>query len=295
MKHVKLFEEHFSQSEKLFDGAIPVYPPGNPFKPEGSIQWTGVVPHTTKWKEQGQSFVLVVDVDYDMYTADPQFRSKANGTWSNKELPLFSSKYPRYKEVDFDLVAVEENTEKPREHWLRIADKNGVEFRVHPFHILDIQKGASVKDGIFAGDVYLIKDMRGKVINLKNDVVELKLQDGSKKNIPLAEWKKSSYTKIEESRKASFDHVNEDIEFDLPRSKSLDGTLDGTYELKKTHVGSLLTVKIDDLAKFRKVSKEDMKKMLSENIPGFINDDEEMRIPITALLEAFILQMMKMN
>jgi hypothetical protein len=203
MKHIKLFEEY---SNALNEGAIPVYPPGNPYKPEASIQWTGFVRHfgtdaKTDWKEAGQSFTMVCDVDYDMYTADPQFRSKAQGTWKDKSKPLFTEKYPRYREVEFDLMGVEDNKEKPNEPWLRISDKNGVEFLIHPFHILDIQKGSSMKDRIHSGSKYLIKSMRGKVVNYKDGVVFVKLQDGSNMEIPIADWRKANYTEIEENKK----------------------------------------------------------------------------------------------
>jgi len=198
MKHIKLFEEYH---DSLNEGAIPVYPPGNPWKPEGSIQWTGVVKHTDTWKQEGQAFTLVCDVDYDMYTANPEFRSKALGTWKDKTLPLFTSKYPRYQEVEFDLVGVEENKEKPNEPWLRIVDKKGVEFLIHPFHVIDIQKGASVVDRIFAGSKYLIDSMRATITNYKDGKVQVKLQDGSTKEFPIAQWKREGFTEIEESKK----------------------------------------------------------------------------------------------
>jgi hypothetical protein len=198
MRHIKLFEE-FSSS--LNEGAINVYPPGNPYKAEGSIQWTGVVKHTDKWKQEGQAFTLILDLDYDMYTANPEFRSKALGTWKDKSLPLFTDKFPRYNQVEFDLLGVEENPEKPNEPWLRVVDKKGVEFLVPPFKILDIQKGDSVKDGIHSGSKYLIDKMRAKIVNYKNGKVEVKLQDGTTKEYTLDQWKAGSFMEIEESKK----------------------------------------------------------------------------------------------
>jgi len=202
MKYVKLFEDY---TNSLNEGAIPVYPPGNPYKPEGSIQWTGVVKHTDKWKAEGQSFTLVLDIDYDMYTANPEFRSKALGTWKDKSKPLFTSKFPRYREVEFDLLGVEENTEKPNEPWLRVSDKDGIEFMIPPFKILDIQKGSSVRDDVFAGSKYLIDNMRAQLMNYKNGMVDIKLQDGTSKSFSIEDWnkKKKNFTEI---------HENEDTE-----------------------------------------------------------------------------------
>lgn len=212
MKYV----QSFSEFKILNEGAIPVYPPGNPYKPEKSIQWPGIEKHLKEWISEGQSFVLVADVNYDMYTTDTRFRSKVNDTWNNKDLPLFTTKYPRYQEVDFDLIEIEPNTtgNDPRAVWLKIHDKNGVEFKIHPFMILDIQKGASVKHGIYAGDVYLIKDMRAVITNFRHNEVELKLQDDTKQSIPIDEWKKMGYTKIEEAKRNKGRKLNEDTEFD---------------------------------------------------------------------------------
>lgn len=192
MKYVKLFEDF------LNEGAIPVFPPGDPYNREGSIQWTGVVQHTKKWMDEGQSFYLVADLDYDKWTADPQFRSESLGTWKNKELPLFTSKYPKYKEVEFDMLGVVDHPEKPNEPWIRVVDKKGFEFLIPPFRILDIQKGGSVRDGIYAGFKYLIDGKRGKVTNYKDDLVYIQMQDGGKKVFTIEEWKKSNFHHIDE-------------------------------------------------------------------------------------------------
>jgi hypothetical protein len=196
MKHIKLFEEFSSLNE----GKIPIYGPGDPYNPIGSTQWTGLVKKMDDWKASGQSFIVVADVDYDMYTTDPNFRSKANMTWQDKSLPLFTSKYPRYQEVEFDYQGMEPNELKPHEVWIRITDKKGVEFKIHPFHVLDIQLGSSAAERIHAGNKYLIKSMRATIVNFKNNVVEVKLQDGSKMNIPIEQWRRENYTEIDENK-----------------------------------------------------------------------------------------------
>jgi hypothetical protein len=207
MKHIKLFEEFSALNE----GKIPIYGPGDPYKPIGSTQWTGLVKKMDEWKASGQSFILVADVDYDMYTTDPNFRSKANMTWTDKSLPLFTSKYPRYQEVEFDYQGMEPNELKPHEVWIRITDKNGVEFKIHPFHVLDVQLGSSAGDRIHAGNKYLIKSMRATIINYKNNVVEVKLQDGTKMNIPIEQWKREDYTEIDEKQNPEVDENSENI------------------------------------------------------------------------------------
>jgi hypothetical protein len=209
MKHIKLFEEFSAVNE----GAINVFPAGNPYKPEGSIQWTGVLSNIEKWKQKEglTNFVLVLDLDPDMYTANSEFRSKALGTWKDKNLPLFTEKNPKYNEVEFDLVGVEENMEKPNEPWLRVVDKKGLEFLVPPFKVLDIQKGASVKDGIQPGSFYLVDKMRAKIIDYKKGNVVLKMQDSSLKSVPIEQWKKAGYVELDENEgRIAFPDINEE-------------------------------------------------------------------------------------
>lgn len=198
MKHLKLFEEFSTMNE----GAITVYPPGDPYKPEGSIQWTGVLSNIEKWKQKSgmTNLTMLLDIEPDMYTADSQFRSKPLGTWKDKSLPLFSEKHPNYREVEFDFIGSEENEEKPNEPWLRVADKNGLEFLVPPFKIMDIQKGASMRDRIYPDTKYLVDKMRAKVMDYKGGEVYLKMQDGSTKKIPIDAWKKAHYMEIEEQK-----------------------------------------------------------------------------------------------
>jgi hypothetical protein len=199
MKHLKPFTQF------LNEGTIAIFGPGNPYKQEESTQWPGVEERVRKWMSEGQSFILVIDIDYDKYIADPAYRSVALGTWKDKTLSTFSSDFPKYREVEFDVVEVVPNEEKPREPWLRVVDKRGVEFLVPPFKVLDIQLGSSVRDGIHSGFIYLIDSMRAKITNYIKGVVEVKLQDGTTKKIPIDQWKRNNYTQIDESKKENLD------------------------------------------------------------------------------------------
>ena len=216
MKHIKLFEEFLTN---IYEGAIPVFPPGNPYKQEFSMTWKGVATHTKKWLDEKQAFTITVDLDikdgYNKYIADPKFRSVPMGTWENKDLPLFTSQNPRYKEIEFDMLSVEENKENAETPWIKIVDAKGIEFMIYPFMILDIQKGSSVRDGVFSGHKYLIDKMRAKIMNYKGGKVEVKLQDGSTRSISIADWKKANYTSIDESEEfEGIDPLEELEEFD---------------------------------------------------------------------------------
>lgn len=210
LKHLKLFEE-FAQS--INEGAIPVFAPKgievpNPqgkkvegqgrYKPTFSMTWPGFKTWASKWIDSGQSFSIVADMDYDKNNANPEFRSEALGTWKDKSLPLFSEKNPKYKEVEFDVIDFVENTEKPNEPWIKISDKNGVEFLIPPFKILDIQLGSSVEDQIFSGDKYIVDGERAIISNYKSRKVEVKFQDGSTKVFPVGDWKRKNFTLLDE-------------------------------------------------------------------------------------------------
>lgn len=217
MKYVMLFEEFAS-----FNEGVAVYPPGNPYEKEGSIQWPGLVDHMKKWMAEKQTFVLVVDfhshphVTYDKCNADPDYRSVPLGTWNDKELPLFTSENPEYKntgkdgkeredggqggEVDFDLLEIVPNEEKPREPWLLIVDKNGHKFMVPPWSVMDVQKGASVEYQLFSGSHYLIDKMRATITNIKDGKVIVKMQDGEVREYTPQEFKSHKFTDLEEKR-----------------------------------------------------------------------------------------------
>jgi hypothetical protein len=225
MKHLKLFEQ-FSHS--LNEGAIPVFAPKgvevpNPqnkkvegqgrYKPTFSMTWPGFVTWANKWIESGQSFSIVADMEYDKYNANPEFRSEALGTWKDKSLPLFTAENPKYDEVEFDVIDFMENKEKPNEPWVKISDKDGTEFLIPPFKILDIQLGSSVEDQIFAGFKYVIDGMRAIITNYKNRKVEVKLQDGSTRTYGVGDWKRKNYTRIDEKKNTedNLEALNEEI------------------------------------------------------------------------------------
>jgi hypothetical protein len=208
MRHIKLFEEFISITE----GAIPVYPAGNPWKAEGSIQWGGVPAHMGSWLKTGTAISIVAEFDFDKYAADPAFRSVPNGNWKDKTKPKFSDKNPGYDEGEFDVLGIEDNPDKPekttttvnkikvehsKEPWIRIADKKGHEFLIPAFRILDIQKGSSVRDGIASGHAYLIDDQRGTIKDYVNGEVIVQLQNKQVKHIPVADWKAKRYTELD--------------------------------------------------------------------------------------------------
>jgi len=195
MNYVKPFQEFDSVNEGVF-----VYPPGNPYEKERTIQWPGLVDWINKWQGQGQHFSLVCDVDYDKHTADPKYRSVPLGTWGDKSLPLFTEENPRYDEVDFDLVEIVDNPEKPREPYLKIVDKNGIEFMIPPFKVMEVQRGDSVVDNIRSGSKYLIDKMRATIVNYKNGKILVRLQDGSVREYDPQQWKSKNFTEIDEKR-----------------------------------------------------------------------------------------------
>ena len=213
MKHIKLFEE-FAQN--IDEGAIPVYPPGNPWKNRGSIQWTAVVKmmtDPTKWKKEYDNptnYTLVADFDFDKYCATEGFRSIPLGTWDNKELPTWKEKNPKYDVSDFDFVEIIDNKVKPSEPWIKITDVKGNLFMIPPFEILDIQIGSSVVDNILSGEKYLIDSMRAVITNYKDGKVFVKLQNGETKEFSLADWKKKNFSTLDESVKVDEDNDDED-------------------------------------------------------------------------------------
>jgi len=199
MKYVKLFEEFTSVDE----AAIQVYGPGNPWKKLGKgMTWTGVETWIPKYAEGGRHIIIGADFDFDQYIADKSFRSKPMGTWNEKTLPKFKDKNPKYDEVEFDFVEFVKNEEKPREPWVKIADKNGVEFMIPPFMILDIVQGGSVRDKIEPGSAYMIDNMRGTIADYKGDTIYIKLQNGEEKQFKLPEWRSKNFTSLDENENA---------------------------------------------------------------------------------------------
>lgn len=201
MKHIKLFEAFV---ESLNEGQIQVFAPGNPWKKVGSgITWPGVADWLTKYSERGRHIILGVDLsdrgDFEPFTADPSFRSKPLGTWKDKTLPKFYSKHPNYDEVEFDFLEIVPNEEKPREPWIKVADKNGMEFLVPPFSILDIVQGGSVIDKIFPGEAYMIGDMRGNISDYRNKTVYITLQNGEEREYSLTDWKAKHFASLDEN------------------------------------------------------------------------------------------------
>lgn len=209
MRHIKLFEEFISVNE----GSIPVYPAGNPWKAEGSIQWSGVPAHMASWLKTGTAISIVAEFDFDKYSADPKVRSIPNGNFTDKTKPKFTDANKGYDEGEFDVLGIEDNPDKPemtkttvnkvsvehaKEPYIRIADKKGHEFLIPAFKILDIQKGSSVRDGIASGHSYLVDDQRGTIKDYVNGDVVLKLQNGQVRKMPVADWKANKYLELDD-------------------------------------------------------------------------------------------------
>jgi len=196
MKYIKLFEEFFTDID---EGAIQVFPPGNPYKSEGSMTWPGVHLWLPKYKAEGRGIIIGADFDYDKYIADPKYRSVPLGTWEDKNLPTFLSKNSNYDEVEYDYIGLVPNPEKEtRESWVKIADKDGNEFMIPPFTILDIIKGGSVKDNIFPGATYLIDKMKARIADFINGKIVVQLQDGTTQEFSPQEWKSRNFLALEE-------------------------------------------------------------------------------------------------
>ena len=226
MKYIKLFEE-FSNS--LNEGAIPVYELGNPRKPSGSMTWTGV----TYWLPQYQNpraeavikrgIIVGVDFEegedyhqYDKFIADPSYRSIPMGTWEDESLPLFTQKNPGYNEVAFDFIEVIPREGKDlKEYWVKVADKNGIEFMIEPHMILDIMKGGSVKEKINPGEAFLINKQRAVIFdfgivspntaklenfNLGDTIVIVKLSKSENLYFTLEEWRKQKFYSLDENK-----------------------------------------------------------------------------------------------
>ena len=221
MRYIKLFEE-FSKDESLNEGQIQVYAPGNPYKPEGSMTWPGVVEHLPSYlhpkaeaiSERG--IILGADFDFDKFIADPQYRSIPMGTGADKSLPKFLDKNPNYDEMEFDFIEIVRNPEKEtRESWIKIADKSGIEFMIYPHMILDILKGGSVREQIYPGEKFLVDKMRAKIIDFGivnpntakfegiatgSKIVIVKMQDGETRYYTVEDWKKKNYLALDENK-----------------------------------------------------------------------------------------------
>jgi len=224
MNYIKLFEE-FEKS--LNEGAIQVYGLGNPRKAEGSMTWTGVTDWLPKYQNPRAEGVIkrgiILGVYFDdgaeysqcdKYIADPSYRSIPMGTWEDESLPLFTQENPDYDEIEFDFVEIVPREGKPlKEYWVKISDKDGVEFMVEPHMIIDIIKGGSVKEKINPGEAFLIKNQRGIIydfgiinpsmaklekINPGEEVVIVVLQNREKLYFTLEEWRRKKFYSLDE-------------------------------------------------------------------------------------------------
>jgi hypothetical protein len=193
MKYIKLFEDY-----TLDEGRIPIYPPGNPYKMEKGIRWIDVIKAIQEMMNEKQAFTVVCDFDYDKYSMNPDTRSKVQGNEDQKDLPLFTKKYPQYGEAEFDVEEVKDV--KLGDPALLLIDKKGMKFLVEPARVIEIQKGSSVRDGIFSGDKYWLGNMLGKVIDYKDGVIKVHKQDGKTEDFTLADWKKGNFMHVDEKK-----------------------------------------------------------------------------------------------
>jgi hypothetical protein len=230
MKHIKLFESWLNDNG-INEGAINVFEPGNPWKPEGSMTWTGVTEHLPTYRFPRAEFmsdrgiIIGADFDYDKYIANPAYRSIPLGTWIQKSLPKFLDKNPNYSEMEFDFVEIvpQEGKDK-KEAWVKIVDKDGIEFMIPPHLVLDILKGGSVRAKVYPGEKFLVDKMRARIVdfgiinpntarhnNLEpgSTVVIIKMQDGESRFFTLEEWKKANYMHIDESKEENEDLSSE--------------------------------------------------------------------------------------
>ena len=233
MKHIKLFESWLNDNSDVNEGAINVFEPGNPWKPEGSMTWTGVTEHLPTYKfpraevvaERG--IIVGADFDYDKFIADPAFRSIPLGTWADKSLPKFLDSNPRYDEMEFDFLEVvpQEGKDK-KEAWVKIADKDGIEFMIPPHMVLDILKGGSVREKIYPGEKFLVDKMRARIVdfglinpntarhnemNVGDIVVIIKMQDATTRIYTVQDWKRKNYMHLDENKEESEDIDSSDI------------------------------------------------------------------------------------
>jgi hypothetical protein len=222
MKYIKLFESWMSGDNPVNEGAINVYGPGNPWKPEGSMTWTGVTEHLPTYiypkaepiSERG--IIIGADFDYDKFIADPKYRSIPLGTWADKSLPKFLDANPRYDEMEFDFLEIvpQEGKDK-REAWVKVADKDGIEFMIPPHMVLDILKGGSIREKIYPGEKFLIDKMKAKIMdygvinpntarhdgmNPGDVVVVIKMQDGETRFYTVEDWRRKNYMQLDEKR-----------------------------------------------------------------------------------------------
>jgi hypothetical protein len=229
MSHIKLFESWLNDQE-LNEGAIQVYAPGNPWKPEGSMTWPGIADHlpgylTPRAEIVSQRGIIIgADFDYDKYIADETYRSIPMETYTDKSLPLFTEKNPQYDEMEFDfLELVPREGKDKRESWVKMVDKDGIEFMIEPHMVLDILKGGSVREKVYPGEKFLIDKMRGRVIDfgvVNNNatehfevkpgqtIVAVKLQNGETKMFEIGQWRRENFMKLDENKKEESEEDN---------------------------------------------------------------------------------------
>jgi hypothetical protein len=219
------------ESQPMNEGAINVYEPGNPWKPEGSMTWTGVTEHLPTYihpKAESvieRGIIIGADFDYDKFIADPKYRSLPMGTWGDKTLPRFLDTNPRYDEMEFDFLEIvpQEGKEK-REAWVKVADKDGIEFMIPPHMVLDILKGGSVRAKIYPGEKFLVDKMKAKIMDFGiinpntakfegipsgSTIVAIKMQDGQNRIYTIEDWTRKNYMALDENK--SEDQESEDI------------------------------------------------------------------------------------
>lgn len=238
-KYIKLFEEFIQ--DKLNEGQIAVYAPGNPFKaaPNGDLfgakisngmQWPAFYDAADKWLDQQFAITLITsdfipnsdELGFNKKTTNPKYQSEVNGTWGDKSLPLFIHDHPGYDESEFDLIKVDKKFsgiegsfdgtkegKSPHVDGVFIQDKDGNEFCIHASRILDVQLGSSVRDQIYSGTFYMIDKMRARIVNYQKGIVTVSFKSGSKdpddfREYTLKEWKEHHFHSLDESETADF-------------------------------------------------------------------------------------------
>lgn len=213
MKYVKLFEDYLNSLNegKGRGNQILVFPEGDPHNYEGSMEYTHAHDHIQNWLNKGGTWVVIVNFlsskertnfergEYDEFTVDPRFRSIPNGTWDDTTLPKFTDVYPKYNEVEFDVLGIKPNKLNPATPWIHLADKKGLEFCVTANRLLDAQRGDSLKDNIQQGSTYLIDSKRAKISGYRNGIVEVTFEKSKTiKKFPLKEWKEKHFMSLDE-------------------------------------------------------------------------------------------------
>ena len=183
MAHFKHFDQFVQTNE-----AILIYGSGDPFRmetkitkrdkitgkrDENSIEWPKFYAEAQSWLDDGIAVSVITsdfipnsdELGFNKKTTDPKYQSEINGTWGDKSLPIFMKDHPGYAESEFDLIKVDESLKNRDGVW--IQDKDGIEFCIHPSRIIEVQKGASVRDDIqtglnctIGGVKYLVEDYR---------------------------------------------------------------------------------------------------------------------------------------